>query len=160
MKKTKEIKLMIIENFIEYYTTDEEERKLMKLEAVGYVSEDHYDEIDSTLESVYHDIDSECITETDTVKMDSVRKVLSDMRANNEEMDGDEKILFPLIENLLNEDTGEISRKVMDFLDSIDEEADLNKLFYDENNIPNTVNMDTLRLVIDDLEDFENYLKA
>lgn len=45
MSKTKEIKLMIIENFIDYYTTDETEREEMKEEAATYVEEDWVDEI-------------------------------------------------------------------------------------------------------------------
>jgi hypothetical protein len=45
MSKSKEIKLMIIENFIDYYTTNDEERDAMKSEARTYVDEDHVDEI-------------------------------------------------------------------------------------------------------------------
>ncbi len=45
LPKTKEIKLMIIENFIEYYTTNDDEREAMKAEARTYVEEDHVDEI-------------------------------------------------------------------------------------------------------------------
>ncbi len=45
MEKTKEIKLSIIENFIDHFTTDEWERELMKDEASLYVEEDHVDEI-------------------------------------------------------------------------------------------------------------------
>ncbi len=45
MEKTKEIKLSIIENFIDHFTTDEWERELMKDEASLYVAEDHVDEI-------------------------------------------------------------------------------------------------------------------
>ena len=46
MKKTKEIKLMIIENFIDHFTSDEEERHRMKVCAETYVEEDHVDEIE------------------------------------------------------------------------------------------------------------------
>jgi len=42
---TKEIKLMIIQNFIEYYTTDEDERMDMIGLAQTYVDEDWVDEI-------------------------------------------------------------------------------------------------------------------
>jgi hypothetical protein len=42
---TKEIKLMIIQNFIEYYTTDEDERMDMIGNAQTYVDEDWVDEI-------------------------------------------------------------------------------------------------------------------
>lgn len=45
LTKTQEIKLMIIENFIEYYTTNDDERDAMKMEAHTYVEEDHVDEI-------------------------------------------------------------------------------------------------------------------
>jgi len=42
---TKDIKLMIIQNFIEYYTTDEDERMDMIGNAQTYVDEDWVDEI-------------------------------------------------------------------------------------------------------------------
>lgn len=45
LTKTQEIKLMIIENFIEHYTTNDDERDAMKMEARTYVKEDHVDEI-------------------------------------------------------------------------------------------------------------------
>ena len=45
MKNTKEIKLMIIENYIDWFTTDEDERKRMKDNANLYVEEDWVDEI-------------------------------------------------------------------------------------------------------------------
>ena len=45
LTKTQEIKLMIIENFIEHYTTNDDERDAMKMEALTYVEEDHVDEI-------------------------------------------------------------------------------------------------------------------
>jgi hypothetical protein len=45
MKKTKECKLIIIENFIDYYTTNDSEREEMKNCAFDYVEEDHVDEI-------------------------------------------------------------------------------------------------------------------
>jgi len=41
----KEKKLMIIENYIEWYTTDDQEREQMKEGASLYVKEDHVDEI-------------------------------------------------------------------------------------------------------------------
>jgi hypothetical protein len=46
MKKSNEIKLMIIENFIDHFTTDEAERERMKGVAFEYVKEDHVDEIE------------------------------------------------------------------------------------------------------------------
>ena len=49
---TKETKLMIIENYIDWFTTNEAERKELKENAVGYVDEDHVDEIDGLIESV------------------------------------------------------------------------------------------------------------
>ena len=45
MEKTKEIKLMIIENYIDWLTTDEDEREEMKDNAKLYVDEDWVDEI-------------------------------------------------------------------------------------------------------------------
>ena len=42
---TKDIKLMIIQNFIEYYTTDEDERMDMIGVAQNYVDEDWVDEV-------------------------------------------------------------------------------------------------------------------
>jgi hypothetical protein len=45
MTKTQEIKLMIIENFIDHFTSDEKERESMKKSAFIYVEEDHVDEI-------------------------------------------------------------------------------------------------------------------
>ena len=45
MKNTKEIKLMIIENYIDWFTTDQDEREQMKENAKLYVEEDWVDEI-------------------------------------------------------------------------------------------------------------------
>ena len=45
MENTKEIKLMIIENYIDWTTSDEEEREIMKENAKLYVEEDWVDEI-------------------------------------------------------------------------------------------------------------------
>ena len=45
LTKTQDIKLMIIDNFIEYYTSNDEERDAMKEVALTYVEEDHVDEI-------------------------------------------------------------------------------------------------------------------
>lgn len=47
--KTKEIKLSIIENFIDNFTSDEVERKRMKESASLYVDEDHVDEIKQSM---------------------------------------------------------------------------------------------------------------
>lgn len=46
MEKTKQTKLMIIENFIDHITSNEEERKKLKDTASLYVKEDHVDEIE------------------------------------------------------------------------------------------------------------------
>jgi len=86
MNKTKEFKLMIIENFIDYFTSNEAERIQMKESASLYVEEDHVDEIGTLLEVAYHKIDTECISETDTVRMISVSNVLAELGANVEEM--------------------------------------------------------------------------
>ena len=45
MTKTQEIKLMIIDNFIDAYTTNELERDRFKEISYIYVNEDHVDEI-------------------------------------------------------------------------------------------------------------------
>ena len=45
MENTKEIKLKIIENYIDWTTSDEEEREIMKENAKLYVEEDWVDEI-------------------------------------------------------------------------------------------------------------------
>lgn len=42
---TKEVKLMIIENFIDYYVHTEDKREQIKMDATLYVAEDHVDEI-------------------------------------------------------------------------------------------------------------------
>lgn len=47
---TQDIKLMIIENFIDNFTSDEKERKKMKIYALEFVHEDHVDEIAQSLE--------------------------------------------------------------------------------------------------------------
>ena len=47
MKNTIELKLMIIDNFIEWWTSDESERERMQNSARLYVQEDHCDEIKS-----------------------------------------------------------------------------------------------------------------
>jgi len=48
MKKSEEIKLMIIENFIDHFTSNEEEREKMKATAKAYVDEDHVNEIEQS----------------------------------------------------------------------------------------------------------------
>ena len=45
MRDTKEIKLMIIENYIDWFTNNEDERDQMKENAKLYVEEDWVDEI-------------------------------------------------------------------------------------------------------------------
>ena len=44
-RKRDDVKLMIIENFIDYFTGDEGERMIMKESAATYVQDDHVDEI-------------------------------------------------------------------------------------------------------------------
>jgi len=44
-----ERKLIIIENFIDYYTSDERQREDLKELAFGYVIEDHVNELDDLL---------------------------------------------------------------------------------------------------------------
>jgi len=45
LNETEGIKLMIIENYIDHYTSDDKEREQMKANAWLYVIEDHVDEI-------------------------------------------------------------------------------------------------------------------
>jgi hypothetical protein len=52
MKKTEELKLDIIENFIDHYTSNEDERNSMKKLALSYVEEDHVDEIEQGLDAL------------------------------------------------------------------------------------------------------------
>jgi len=44
--KNNEVKLMIIHNFIDWFTNNEEERNKLKNEAENYVNEDHVNEIE------------------------------------------------------------------------------------------------------------------
>ena len=53
MKSSKEIKLMIIENYIDWLITDEVERKEKKADAAIYVEEDHVDEIHTELYTIF-----------------------------------------------------------------------------------------------------------
>lgn len=46
LSHTQDIKLMIIQNFIDYYTSDEKERESMYEVAFEYVKDDHVDEIE------------------------------------------------------------------------------------------------------------------
>ena len=48
----KETKLMVIENFIDWYTTDDTERESMKINAKTYVDEDWVDEVQSRIDEV------------------------------------------------------------------------------------------------------------
>jgi hypothetical protein len=48
LTKTQEIKLMIIENYIDNFTTNDDERDTMKANALMYVEEDHVDEIEQS----------------------------------------------------------------------------------------------------------------
>ena len=45
LTETQQIKLMIIENYIDHYTSDDEERDAMKENALMYVQEDFNDEV-------------------------------------------------------------------------------------------------------------------
>lgn len=48
MKNTKEIKLQIIDNYIDWFTSNESERGSMKEEATTYVKDDWVDEIEQS----------------------------------------------------------------------------------------------------------------
>jgi len=73
MKKTEEIKLMIIENFIEHFTTNEEERDLMKKDARLYVKEDWVDEIAQAFPIVNEKNDEQKKSE----QIDYIKKVIN-----------------------------------------------------------------------------------
>lgn len=45
LTETQQIKLMIIENYIDHYTSDDDERDAMKENALAYVQEDFNDEV-------------------------------------------------------------------------------------------------------------------
>jgi hypothetical protein len=49
LTKSEDLKLMIIENFIEWYTTDDKERETMKECAFDYVDECHYNELEELI---------------------------------------------------------------------------------------------------------------
>jgi hypothetical protein len=46
---SKEVKLIILENFVDYYTTNDDEREAIKSTARTYVNEDHVDEVAQAL---------------------------------------------------------------------------------------------------------------
>jgi hypothetical protein len=52
LTETQKIKLMIIENYIDHYTSDDEERDAMKENALMYVEEDYNDEIEDYKPSI------------------------------------------------------------------------------------------------------------
>jgi hypothetical protein len=45
MRETESLKLMIIHNYIDWFTSNEDERKSMKHNSIDYVLQDHVDEI-------------------------------------------------------------------------------------------------------------------
>ena len=49
LTKAEELKLIIIENFIEYYTRSDTERKAIKECAYDYVVEDHCNELEELI---------------------------------------------------------------------------------------------------------------
>jgi hypothetical protein len=50
---SKEVKLIILENFVDYYTTNDDEREAIKSAARTYVNEDHVDEVAPTEKRAY-----------------------------------------------------------------------------------------------------------
>lgn len=56
-------------------------------EANGKMNNVKNSEINTLLEKIYHEIDIECISETDTVKMESVKNVLAKYGARPSEME-------------------------------------------------------------------------
>ena len=49
LTKSEELKLIIIENFIDYYTSNEKERDEMKECAIDYVIDDHCNELEELI---------------------------------------------------------------------------------------------------------------
>jgi spore maturation protein CgeB len=49
LTKAEELKLIIIENFIDYYTSDDKEREAIKECAYDYVIEDHCNELEELI---------------------------------------------------------------------------------------------------------------
>jgi hypothetical protein len=49
LTKSEDLKLMIIENFIIWYTSDDNKREEMMKSAFDYVSEDHVNELEELL---------------------------------------------------------------------------------------------------------------
>ena len=80
--KTQETKLMIIENYIDHFTSDEKERESMKESAVIYVNEDHVDEItQANIEINFTNTPSEDWAETHyeiTYHINSVAQVIDE----------------------------------------------------------------------------------
>ena len=46
LTQSEDLRLMIIENFIEWYTSSDKEREAMKICAFDYIDECHYDELE------------------------------------------------------------------------------------------------------------------
>jgi hypothetical protein len=46
ISKAEKLKLMIIENYIDWFTSDDKERESMKQDAFSYVMEDHCNELE------------------------------------------------------------------------------------------------------------------
>ena len=49
LTKSEDLRLMIIENFIEWYTSSDKEREAMKICAFDYIDECHYDELEELI---------------------------------------------------------------------------------------------------------------
>lgn len=84
MKKTLETKLMIIENFIDHFTTNEEERERMKNSALQYVEEDHVDEIEQA--GFTSEVKLKTVNVSRTIKANSVEQGLT-VRMTEEQKD-------------------------------------------------------------------------
>ena len=78
MKKTIEIKLMIIENFIDHFTSSDKERESMKKCAALYVDGDHVDEIAQAFPEIPATIDG--LTNLENKVLDYLCKELSTWR--------------------------------------------------------------------------------
>ena len=49
LTQSEDLRLMIIENFIEWYTSSDKEREAMKICAFDYIIECHYDELEELI---------------------------------------------------------------------------------------------------------------
>lgn len=113
---------MIIENFIDHFTTDEAEREKMKKMANSYVDEDHVDEIGQAF--------PETIKTVMEKRIDKAMKILSNDRSEIEDIiisldqhvkngNDTETILDYFSDEIAVSERYEYNYSIMDFLDAI-----------------------------------------